>query len=134
MAPSGRSQRGITAVRITVSILLILHGVARIGLHIVDDFGLFLSSVGLPFGEVLAWGITLFEISAGGALAIGRWIRPISALLCIELAAGIGLVHWSEGWFVVGAGRNGMEYSVLLITCLLAVAYVGGSRGDQHPE
>jgi putative oxidoreductase len=28
-----------------------------------------------------------------------------------------------HGWFVVGLGRNGMEYSVLLIVCLLAVAY-----------
>ena len=27
------------------------------------------------------------------------------------------------GWFVVGAGRNGMEYSVLLIACLLANAW-----------
>ena len=25
------------------------------------------------------------------------------------------------GWFVVGLGRNGMEYSVLIIACLVAV-------------
>jgi uncharacterized membrane protein YphA (DoxX/SURF4 family) len=39
----------------------------------------------------------------------------------IELAAGIALVHWPAGWFVVGAGRNGMEYSILLILCLAAL-------------
>ena len=33
------------------------------------------------------------------------------------------MVHWKEGWFVVGAGRNGMEYSALLIASLLAIAY-----------
>lgn len=27
-----------------------------------------------------------------------------------------------NGWFVVGAGRNGAEYSVLIIASLLAVA------------
>ena len=26
-----------------------------------------------------------------------------------------------NGWFVVGAGRNGMEYSVLIVACLAAV-------------
>lgn len=34
---------------------------------------------------------------------------------------GIVLVHASAGWFVVGVGRNGSEYSVLLIVCLLCV-------------
>ena len=33
------------------------------------------------------------------------------------------MVHAKAGWFVVGAGRNGMEYSVLLIVCLLALAW-----------
>jgi hypothetical protein len=27
-----------------------------------------------------------------------------------------------KGWFVVGGGRNGMEYSVLLILCLVVIA------------
>jgi putative oxidoreductase len=32
------------------------------------------------------------------------------------------MVHASNGWFVVGAGRNGVEYSVLLLCCLTAIA------------
>ena len=39
--------------------------------------------------------------------------------------AGVVLVHAREGWFVVGAGRNGVEYSVLLIACLPAIAHAG---------
>lgn len=41
----------------------------------------------------------------------------------VILAAGAVLVHYPAGWFVVGAGRNGMEYSALLIVGLLAVAW-----------
>lgn len=41
---------------------------------------------------------------------------------------GIVLVHAPEGWFVVGLGRNGMEYSVLLIVCLLSLAYQDMSK------
>ncbi len=59
----------------------------------------------------------------GGALALGKWIRPLALYFAAQLAMGIVLVHAREGWFVVGAGRNGMEYSVLLIVVLLAVAW-----------
>jgi len=34
---------------------------------------------------------------------------------------GIALAHFPDGWFVVGGGRNGMEYSVLLILCLVVI-------------
>ena len=46
------------------------------------------------------------------------WTIPRLALI---YAVGIAMVHAREGWFVVGAGRNGAEYSVLLIVCLLCV-------------
>jgi len=44
-----------------------------------------------------------------------------------------------NGWFAVRLGRNGMEYSVLLIVCLLALAFVyigqlkkaDGSKSDE---
>ena len=37
-------------------------------------------------------------------------------------ATGVAMIHAKEGWFVVGAGRNGMEYSLLLIGSLALVA------------
>lgn len=33
------------------------------------------------------------------------------------------MVHFSEGWYVVGAGRNGIEFNFLLIFCLLEVMF-----------
>jgi hypothetical protein len=41
------------------------------------------------------------------------------------IAHGDYPVHFQEGWFVVGGGRNGMEYSVLLMLCFTAtgIAY-----------
>ena len=124
-----KAQRSLAAVRVAVALLLVVHGIARVSLGIVDDFGGFLAGVGFPLGELVAWGVTGFEMVGGAVLALGRFVRPISAVLVVELTAGIALVHWPEGWFVVGAGRNGMEYSVLLIACLLAVFYAGGEEG-----
>lgn len=34
---------------------------------------------------------------------------------------GISLLHFKEGWLVVGAGRNGMELCILLIFVLIAI-------------
>lgn len=115
--------QSISVVRLAVSVLLIIHGLARLKLGIVDDFGGFLTTVGLPLGNVMAWTITIVEIIGGVALAIGKFRVPLSIYFALQLIAGIFLVHASEGWFVVGAGRNGVEYSVLLIICLVSIAY-----------
>lgn len=108
-------------MRIAVAVLLGIHGVARISLGIVGAFGGFLSLMGLPAGHAVAWAITIFEIAGALALILRRFVMPVAALFIIELAVGIALVHAKEGWFVVGAGRNGVEFSVLLIAALSAI-------------
>lgn len=109
-------------LRMLSAALLFVHGAARAINNGVAPFGEFLAQQGLPLGSAIAWGITIFELTGTVALAAGRYIVPSCAILILELAAGIALVHARAGWFVVGAGRNGVEYSVLLIGVLLAVA------------
>ena len=123
MSERDRSGRAIAGLRVSLAILLVVHGVARIALGIVDDFGVFLDGAGLPMGVTLAWAVTLFEVLGGLTFALGKGVRTIAVVFSLELALGIAMVHWREGWFVVGAGRNGMEYSVLLIVGLVVVAY-----------
>jgi putative oxidoreductase len=105
-----------------VASVFVIHGIARARLGIVDDFGGFLSAVGFPAGVAVAWTITLVEMAGGAALALGLAVRPLAAWFAAQIIAGIALVHAKEGWFVVGAGRNGVEYSVLILACLAAVA------------
>ena len=109
-------------LRVVVALLLVAHGIARMWLGIVDDFGVFLSGVGLPGGAAVAWVLTVVEIAGGLALATGRFVAPLCVWFAVELTVGIALVHAPEGWFVVGAGRNGMEYSVLMVVCLAVIA------------
>ena len=47
----------------------------------------------------------------------------LCAWFAAELVAGIVMVHARAGWFVVGSGRNGVEYSVVLIVSLTAVGW-----------
>jgi len=118
-----RHSQGLTAVRITLAILLFIHGATRLRLGTVDGFGEFLAGNGIPFGAGVAWFVTVFELVATPLLAMGRWVSPIAWVFAIIYACGIWLVHWSQGWFVVGAGSGGMEYSVLIIACLLGLAW-----------
>jgi len=136
--PRSSASLAITLVRVAAAGILVIHGIARAKLGIVDDFSQAFEAWGFPFGFILAWTVTVVEIVGGVALAVGFSIRPLALWFVAQLLAGIVLVHGREGWFVVGAGRNGVEFSVLLIVCLIAVALsaregyrVGGRAGSR---
>lgn len=118
---------GLTLLRAGTAAMMIVHGVARAWLGIVDDFGVVLNTWGFPAGFALAWAITIVEIAGGALLAGNLLVRPLCAWFAFQLLMGIYLIHGRAGWFVVGAGRNGMEYSVLLILCLAVIAMTSGA-------
>ncbi len=120
MSPS--AVRASVLLRATLGLLLTTHGVYRIFDGGVTGFGGFLGSEHIPFGVAVAWLITIVEVVGGPALILGVLVRPLCAWFALQLFAGIILVHARDGWFVVGGGRNGMEYSVLLIVALIATA------------
>lgn len=59
----------------------------------------------------------LARVAAGGVVPFGGFLSPVG------FPGGL--------WFVVGLGRNGSEYSVLLVVCLLTVGlqHVKGRAG-----
>ena len=108
-------------LRIMVGIIFITHGLARLYYGSVPDFGGFLASKGLPFGIVLAWTITAGEILSGTLLILGKFIGYCVLFHASVIIGGIFLVHLQNGWFVVGHGANGIEYSVLLLVALFTI-------------
>jgi putative oxidoreductase len=123
ITPSSRPDRSLDIVRIVVALLLSVHSIARIIGGDVAGFGEYLGSIGFPLGVALAWFITLSTLASSIALIIRRLVVPACICHMIVLFMGILLDHMHDGWFVVGGGRNGMEYSVLLIACLFAVLW-----------
>jgi putative oxidoreductase len=131
MSPSETAGRQALAfIRMALATLLFVHGVARVLADGVAPFGVFLESRGFPFGLGIAWFVTVFELVAAPVFAAGRWITPIALVFSAIYACGIWLVHAPAGWFVVGLGRNGAEYSVLIIACLLAHAWAHRTRSS----
>jgi putative oxidoreductase len=124
MDQSARSaSRALRALRIVVAMLLFIHGTTRLITGGVAGFGDFLAAAHVPFAHAVAWVITIGEIGGTIALALGIAVRWIALYFAAELLVGILMVHIHSGWFVVGGGQNGMEYSVLLIAVMLAVAW-----------
>lgn len=120
-SPSTSTTRALTVLRLGVALLIGVHSFFRLFKGTVPDFGAYLASVGFPLSLALAWAISLAEAAGVVCLASGRWVRWAVPVHISILVAGIYLIHGREGWFVVGGGRNGMEYSVLLIVGLVAI-------------
>ena len=124
-----RSRLGWTGLRAVLAGLIAAHGWARLLAGGVVPFGGWLDSQGIPFGPVVAWAITVFEIAGTPLLLLGRFVFPLTVVYAAIYAVGIVMVHAKAGWFVVGLGRNGAEYSVLLIATLLCVGWQHAPRG-----
>lgn len=116
-----RSRIGWTALRLVVAGLIAAHGWARWWSGGVVPFGTWLDGQGWPAGLAIAIAITALEIVGSAALAAARCVPQLCVAFSAIYAMGIALVHAKAGWFVVGLGRNGAEYSVLLIACLLMI-------------
>ena len=77
----------------------------------------------LMFGMAIATAITVSVLVGTPLLAFGRAQFALCLVYAAIYSVGLVIVHWPYGWFVVGAGRNGMEYSVLLIASFLTLAW-----------
>ncbi|MFD2521049.1 DoxX family protein [Emticicia soli] len=117
-------------LRITVVVILFMHSIPGIFNNGINDFGnLYLNQVGFaPVGLVLAWAIKISHIAAAICFLFEKYVKWAGIVTIIILIAGIFMVHLKDGWFVVGGGRNGVEFNVLLIVVILTIMYPNGLK------
>jgi putative oxidoreductase len=118
-----RAAAALDVVRIGVAGLIFIHGASRLYFGGVEPFGGWLESQGFPFGVQQAWAVTIYELVAPLFIIARRFVTIACLGHIFILSVGLVLVHAPAGWFVVGLGRNGVEYSVLLILSLIAIAW-----------
>lgn len=89
----------------------------------VNNFGnLFLNKIGFaPFGVYLAWAVIISQVITSVLLILDKLIKIATIINILILTLGIVTVHFKEGWFVVGVGRNGIEFSFILIVALFTL-------------
>jgi len=96
----------------------------------INDFGRFyLNETGFaPLGIPLAWAIKLSHVAVAVCLLLNKYVKPAAIITILILITGIIMVHFKEGWFVVGGGRNGVEFNFLLIAVLLTFIFPNGFK------
>ena len=117
-------------LRSAVAIILLTHSIPGMFNNGVNDFGnLYLNQIGFaPVGVYLAWMIKISHVVCAVLLLLNKFIKPAAIVTIFILIMGIVLVHFKEGWFVVGGGRNGVEYNFLLICVLVAIMFPDGIK------
>jgi putative oxidoreductase len=104
-------------LRFALIVIMIMHGVTSFADMSVIDFGNALTDVfgfgvmGIPMA-ILVKAIHVLTIPA---LLLNKYLKPMALLNIIIFIMGIVLIHWKNGWYVVGGGTGGIEYNFLLI-------------------
>ena len=113
-------------LRITLAAIFFMHGIPSIFTGAVNNFGnQHLNAMGFaPIGLPLAWAIKLSHVACAILLILNRFIRLAAIVTIPILVAGIIMIHAAAGWFVVGEGRNGVEFNLLLISVLVYLAII----------
>lgn len=117
--------KNLSFLRIALIIIFLVHSLTGLFNNGINNFGnLYLNQVGFaPIGLPLAWAIKLSHIALAFSLFTDKYLKATSFITIFILIAGIFMIHLKEGWFVVGGGRNGVEFNVLLIMALLTIVY-----------
>jgi putative oxidoreductase len=117
-------------LRFADAVILLVHSVTGMFNNGINDFGkYYLNEVGFaPYGVALAWAVKLSHVAAAICLLINKYVKLASLVTIAILVTGIFMVHLKEGWFVVGGGRNGVEFNFLLIFVLLTIIFPNGLK------
>lgn len=117
-------------LRLTMAIVLLTHSIPGMldgGVHAFGE--MFLNPIGFaPLGVPIAWAVKISHVVCAVLFLMNKYIKPASYVTILILIMGIILVHFKEGWFVVGGGRNGVEYNFVLICILLAIMFPNGLK------
>lgn len=127
-------KNGTFLIRLGVAAILLAHSVRTILDGSISGFGKeYLDPMGFaPFGLVIAYAIKISHILAAICFLSGKYVKLAGIVTIFILTMGIAMLHWQEGWFVVGGGRNGIEFNFLLILVVLTIMFPNGLTGRKN--
>ncbi len=125
---------GITALRVAVGVIFLMHGWQKLFVWGLAGVAAFLGKLGVPAPALAAPILTLVELLGGAALILGLYARLAAALLAVDMLVAILTYHLRHGFFV----PNGVEYPLTLLAANLALVLLGSGEvsldGWLHPR
>ena len=116
---------GKLVLRLSVGVLMLMHGVFKIGNGVDGIVGL-VAKAGLP-GQ-LGYLVYLGEVLAPLLVIIGLWTRPAALLMTVTMIVAIWLAHPNDLFALSGSGGWALELQGLFLFGSLAIALLGAGR------
>jgi putative oxidoreductase len=117
---------GKLVLRLTLGILLLLHGVAKIFGGVGGISGM-LQGIGLP--GVLAYGVYIGEVLAPLLVIIGLFARIGALIIVVNMLTAIYLAHLNDIFTLAKAGGGwALELQGFFLFTAVAVALIGPGR------
>jgi putative oxidoreductase len=116
---------GRLVLRLTLGILILLHGLAKISGGVSGISGM-LTGIGLPAG--LAYGVYLGEVLAPLLVILGFYARIGALIIVVNMLFAIGLVHMKDLFILTKTGGWGIELQAFFLLTAVAVFLIGPGR------
>lgn len=120
---------GKLILRLTLGLLILLHGIAKI-INGVGGIEGMLASQGLP--AFFAWGVLVGEVLAPLMIILGFHTRLGAGLIAINMVVAILLAHRGELYQLTSSGGWALELQGMFLFTALALVFTGPGRFRVH--
>ena len=116
---------GKLVLRVTLAVLILLHGVSKLQ-NGIDFISGLVSGAGLPFA--FAYLVYIGEVVAPLLVLIGLFTRPAALLIAINMIVAIVLVHMGELFTFTNSGGWALELQGMFLFTAIAISLLGPGR------
>jgi putative oxidoreductase len=124
-AAATRSTIALTILRLALGVIFLAHGWQKIFEFTLPGTQASFAEMGVPAAQLVGPAIALLELLGGAAIIVGVLVRPVAALLALDMLAALFLVHAPAGIFVADGGY---ELVLALAAGAAALALFGAGR------
>ncbi|HEU4707697.1 MAG TPA: DoxX family protein [Methylophilaceae bacterium] len=116
---------GKLVLRVTLAVLILLHGIAKLQ-HGIDFITGMVSNAGLPtaFGYLVYVG----EVLAPALVLIGLFTRPAALIIVVNMLVAIWLVHIPQLFTLSDTGGWALELQGMYLFSAVAISLLGPGR------
>ncbi|HEY9572045.1 MAG TPA: DoxX family protein [Pusillimonas sp.] len=125
MSPTTLDDLGKLVLRLTIGVLILFHGVAKL-LNGIGPIEAMIVARGMP--AFFAWAVYIGEVIAPLLLIFGFYTRLGGLLITLNMLVAIVLAHASHVFQLTGSGGLRLELQCLFLFGSLAVALLGAGR------
>ncbi|MHA7286069.1 DoxX family protein [Arthrobacter sp. MDT3-44] len=122
---STKSTLARTVLRVALGVIFLAHGWQKIFDYTIPGTQAAFAQMGVPAAELIGPAVGFLELVGGAALILGVLVRPVAALLALDMLGALFLVHAPAGIF---ADKGGYELVLVLAAGAAALALVGAGR------